>query len=548
MNGKKACIILILSFVITTMVLFSPQASQAFWEGMNISEKLDEFEMLDLETYLEENFGGEQGPLGYPPQYSDNDAILINYGVKLNIPDKTWGEFTLISAMGFFGGQYDCTGLPGAPPPDGTGVSRCGAVLIDMEGNLINGWATPALGIPSKMLPNGDVLLGQDGGLEGILTQVNWHGERINQWGPMHHDHQREGNPVGYYAPGQFAQSDSGITMRMDREEEADRPDIGGDRILEDDLIIQEDWDGTETWRWKASDHYFADDTGNLGFGLDANAQWAVKYGPYVNGFFAHDYTHANCASWLGPNPWFKKPHGEKDYRFHPENIIADFRSQNILFIIARFDHPDGLFKEGDIVWRVGPNFTADMPEHKIGQIIGPHGTHMIPRGLPGAGNILVFDNGGMAGFGSYFPGSRAPLNQEGNNPNGEIGTYPNKFRSYSRVIEFNPITLEVVWEYLQPNPTEDLDGDGETIGNERKFFASHYSNAQRLKNGNTLVTEGNAGRVFELTPEDEVVWEYAAPPNPSGGWGMTWGDYRAYRVPASWVYRQINPVEGVDD
>ena len=483
--------------------------------------------------------------MAYPPAYYDNDADEI-YGLKLNVPGETWGEYTLISNMGF--NLNECTGLPGAPEPGFGGKSYCGALLIDMEGNLVNGWGTTMLGVPAKMLPNGDVMLGQDGFFEGMLTQVSWTGERLNQWGPMHHDHQREGNPVGYYAPGLPALS-SGITMRMERESASD-PEIS-DYTLEDDLIIQEEWDGTEIWRWTAREHFFPDEeTGNLGFGLDANALIAIKEGPFINGLEGnHDYTHANCASWLGPNPWFNKKyrhrrhgrhygkHCEKDYRFHPDNIIADFRSMNVLFIIARHDHPDGLWKEGAIVWRVGPDFSAKMPEHKIGQIIGPHHTHMIPRGLPGAGNILVFDNGGSAGFGSYFPGMTDGVG-------GPIGTYPNTFRSYSRIIEFDPITLDVVWEYLQPNTTADLDGDGKTIGNERKFFASHYSSAQRLKNGNTLITEGNSGRIFEVTTENEIVWEYVNQP----GNFFYFGDYRAYRIPGSWVFPHLSPEIEAED
>jgi hypothetical protein len=35
---------------------------------------------------------------------------------------------------------------------------------------------------------------------------------------------------------------------------------------------------------------------------------------------------------------------------------------------------------------------------------------------------------------------------------------------------------------------------------------------AQRLHNGNTLVTEANFGRLFEITPTGEVVWEYINP------------------------------------
>jgi hypothetical protein len=39
-----------------------------------------------------------------------------------------------------------------------------------------------------------------------------------------------------------------------------------------------------------------------------------------------------------------------------------------------------------------------EVPELRaIGQVIGQHNPHIIPEGLPGAGNLLVFDNGGAS-------------------------------------------------------------------------------------------------------------------------------------------------------
>ena len=40
-------------------------------------------------------------------------------------------------------------------------------------------------------------------------------------------------------------------------------------------------------------------------------------------------------------------------------------------------------------------------------------------------------------------------------------------------------------------------------------FFAPFISGAQRLPNGNTLICEGPNGRLFEVTPEGEVVWDF---------------------------------------
>ena len=69
---------------------------------------------------------------------------------------------------------------------------------------------------------------------------------------------------------------------------------------------------------------------------------------------------------------------------------------------------------------------------------------------------------------------------------------------SYSRVIEVDPSTDEVVWEY-----------HGEPLSS---FFTHFTGGAERLRNGNTLICEGYEGRLFEVTRTNEVVWEYVSP------------------------------------
>jgi hypothetical protein len=209
----------------------------------------------------------------------------------------------------------------------------------------------------------------------------------------------------------------------------------------------------------------------------------------------------------LGPNRFYD----QGDKRFHPDNIIVDARQLNIIWIIDK--------RTGRIVWKVGPDYAATPELRKLGQIIGQHHAHMIPKGLPGAGNIMVFDNGGAAGYGSPNPGS--------------ITGAGNAIRPNSRVLEFDPITLEIVWQY-----------SSQTSGLDMTSFFSHYiSSAQRLPNGNTLIDEGADGRVFEVTPEREIVWEYVSPFF-SDMKELQNGVYRAYRVPYEWVPQAPKPVE----
>jgi hypothetical protein len=217
-----------------------------------------------------------------------------------------------------------------------------------------------------------------------------------------------------------------------------------------------------------------------------------------------------NTASYLGPNRWYDSG----DERFHPDNIITDDRG-TILFIISK--------EAGKIVWKVGPEYTSSPALRALGPIIGPHHAHMIPRGLPGEGNILVFDNGGAAGFGAPNPGS----------PTGEW----NALRDYSRVLEFNPVTLEIVWEYSART------AGFQPFMEDSKFYSHYASGAQRLPNGNTLIADTAYGRILEVTREGEIVWEYVSPFSVSEK-VFSSRMFRAYRVPYEWIPQLPRPEE----
>ena len=109
----------------------------------------------------------------------------------------------------------------------------------------------------------------------------------------------------------------------------------------------------------------------------------------------------------------------------------------------------------GKVVWRYKGG--DDDP------LIRGHEPMMIEKGLPGAGNILLFDNG--------------------------VG----KMRRYSIAREIIPPTKKLAWSYSDPSG----------------FYSKAAGRVQRLRNGNTLISEDRSGRVFEVNPEKEVVWEF---------------------------------------
>jgi outer membrane protein assembly factor BamB len=273
------------------------------------------------------------------------------------------------------------------------------------------------------------------------------------------------------------------------------------DHDLDDDYIAELDWSGKVLWEWRASAHF-----DELGFTPEARA--AIREAAErARGAF--DWLHVNSMSYVGPNRWYD----DGDRRFAPDNIIISSRQASIIAILDR---------TGAVVWRVGPDSRDSEALAKLGQIIGQHNPHVIPEGLPGAGNVLVFDNGGASGYGYTTPSA----------PDGENAVA----RDSSRVLEFDPTTLAKIWEY--------------TIGGQEHYrFYSHYiSSAQRLANGNTLITEGADGRIFEVTPAKEIVWEYVSPffsnqPTPPGV-PPSHRIYRAYRIPYDWVPQAGRPEE----
>ena len=67
-----------------------------------------------------------------------------------------------------------------------------------------------------------------------------------------------------------------------------------------------------------------------------------------------------------------------------------------------------------------------------------------------------------------------------------------------SQVIEIDPENKKHVWTYKGSPP--------------HTFNSRHISGAQRLSSGNTLICEGISGRIFEVTPEGDVVWNFVSP------------------------------------
>jgi len=83
--------------------------------------------------------------------------------------------------------------------------------------------------------------------------------------------------------------------------------------------------------------------------------------------------------------------------------------------------------------------------------------------------------------------------------PSGTMLLFDNKGTpGRSRVLEIDPLDGRVVWSY----------GDAE----DQACYSATCGSCQRLPNGDTLITESDRGRAFEVTPDGTVDWEYRSP------------------------------------
>ncbi|MEM1447539.1 MAG: arylsulfotransferase family protein [Planctomycetota bacterium] len=149
------------------------------------------------------------------------------------------------------------------------------------------------------------------------------------------------------------------------------------------------------------------------------------------------DLFHTNSLEWA------RRPGLFGAHAVHADgNVLISSRHQNAVFSLD--------WSERRIVWAWGK-----------GELQGPHDARLLENG-----NVLVFDNG--------------------------LG------RGWSRVVEVEPASSEIVWEYRADPP--------------ESFYTLSKGSSQRLPNGNTLIAESDRGRAFEVTREGEVVWDYYCP------------------------------------
>jgi len=357
--------------------------------------------------------------LGYPTVYPTGTTIYD--------PDQAYSSYILIAD------HNDRSNHPSAAAR-AEGKVPGDIRLIDMNGNVVHTWhVEPYFNKRARVLENGHLLYA---GPDTRIIEYDWDSNIV--W-----EHKGIGSvndlrilpngnrlliahqPIPQEAQDKVEDVTDKIAPWWEpRLRGSEEHQQGGD-------IYEVNLDGDVVWEWHAHEY------------LDLNL-----FSPLTP---LNDWLHTNSIAPLPENKWFDAG----DERFRPGNILINQRNINMMYIVDK--------QTGEVVWEGTHNYKGGMAHS--------HEPEMIEKGLPGAGNIILFDN-------SLAPRHRAHTGQ-------------------TFIIELDPTTMEIVWKY-------------ETLGYANmKFFSKTMGTQKRLPNGNTYIGEDNTGRLFQVQPDGTIVWEY---------------------------------------
>ena len=227
---------------------------------------------------------------------------------------------------------------------------------------------------------------------------------------------------------------------------------------------------GTIVWEWHAWDHLVQDkDPAKPNYGVISEhpGRLNINLASGAIGPGGGDWLHINGISY---NP-------ERD------EVVISSHFMNEFYVIdhgtttaeAAGNTGGRRGKGGDILYRWGKPSNYGAAGNTVFDVV--HCSWWVPKGLPGEGNILAFNNNARSRA-SVIVEVTPPLDAQGNymmNPG----------------VAFGPSTP--TWSYSNGNT----------------FFSNHLGGNQRLPNGNTLIAQATSGIFLEVTPSGQIVWQH---------------------------------------
>jgi hypothetical protein len=357
--------------------------------------------------------------------------------------------------------------------------------LISNDGRIVNIWeGDHYLGASAYLLDNGNLLRtsslddnfgfgynGQFGFIGGRIEERTWDNELVWEFEHAsekeitHHDIERM--PNGHILMTAFERftAEEAIAAGFNPENLPEVNEVWGEKIIEVDPETNE-----IVWEWRLWDHLIQD------FDDTADNYGVVADHPELININYHD-----PALQLAPNWWHVN---SVDYNAELDLIMISPRTFSEMWII---DHSvtteEARGEAGHLLYRWGNPAAHDAGTNEDRTLYYQHDPRWILDGYPGAGNILIYNNGGPDRFFTDILEITLPVDDVR-----ELKMEPGQ-----------PTSAEIAWRYFAPEPSI--------------FYSSLMSGSERQLNGNTLITEGLVSHIFEVTPDGEIAWAYYLPP-----------------------------------
>jgi hypothetical protein len=426
--------------------------------------------------------------------------------------------------------------------------------LVNRKGEVVHEWKGTYGAFNPYLMDDGSVVVGEDdpdypvfgfGGPYGRIQKISWDGkilwdfEYANEEEIIHHDFavMPNGNILAIvYETASFDE-----VIAQGRKPEMTPPHGPWlEKIVE--LEPQGPRGAKIVWEWRLEDHLIQDfDESKANYGTPAEHPELLDFnlGMPIPPPISQDSLDVMKAMGMAERNQTTDNMGSDIFHFNAINynpeldqIVFSSPILSEIFIIDHSTsteeaaaHTGGKYgKGGDFLYRWGNPENYQRGDSTNRQLFGQHDVRWIEPGKPGAGNLTVFNNHPPGDFDFFKMGVTDSLN-------------------YSMVTEITPP--------LNENGQYVLDADA-SFGPEKptwfykasdtfSFYSPFISGAHRMHNGNTFINEGARGRFFEVTPENEVVWEYLNPyrgeirkPNgePNSPMFMPFSQFRATFVP----------------
>lgn len=460
------------------------------------------------------------------------ESFVQPSGVLQYNPDKSYGGYTLFS---------------------GTGAGNTVTYLVDMEGYVVHEWKRDyVVALTDFMLPNGNLLVPQKawnlpvppeilarnpnpkiskqtwpngctpgttgcaqisvgGGHGGLIQEFDWNGNVVWEYEVNDATHvQHHTLTPSPWTPGNV------LILAWEYHSNAECIAAGRNpatigRGIWSDYAIEVNRDKQIVWEYHVWDNLvqnFDPTKANYGQPIDNPTKFDFNWivpgmataGTDTIASASQDWTHWNTANYHPTDPnkiVFNSRHMGESY-------IVDKTTKKLIW---RFGNPS--------VYGAGraPSFMDDGDQ----LIWGPHHAHIIPPGRPGAGNMMILDNGWNRPAGNRTRSIEVDMSKTTYTAYGNagVGAVPTGNTSLTKSNNRSPAPLHpghIIWQYTGARPNS-------------SYSASQCTN-QRLPNGNTHITLTETGHIIEVTQgvlsgtnyvNKEVVWEFINPFSSTG-------------------------------